>query len=79
MSYMPSDDRSDQPFLRRLDRAFSDLNAILLALAIGLALLDFTCFIGMATFSEIRRAEQSALLATQAPPHGRTGADAEFH
>jgi hypothetical protein len=36
----------------RLDAATQDLNAVLLALAIGLAVLDFTCFFAF----EVRQA-----------------------
>ncbi|HEV2301482.1 MAG TPA: hypothetical protein VGR91_07920 [Stellaceae bacterium] len=33
--------------IRRLDRAFGELNVFLTALAIGLALLDLTCLYGV--------------------------------
>lgn len=33
-----------RPLIARLDAAAQDLNAVLLVLAIGLAVLDFTCF-----------------------------------
>lgn len=40
------EDRSPKPLAQRLDRAFANINAFLLALAIGLAILDTTCFVG---------------------------------
>lgn len=36
--------RKKRPLWNRLDAAAEDLNAVLLVLAIGLAVLDFTCF-----------------------------------
>jgi hypothetical protein len=56
----PGNDRK-QGLITRLDAAARDLNAILLVLAIGLAVLDFTCFFAL----EVRNA---------VPP--RVGADA---
>jgi hypothetical protein len=35
---------SSKPLAHRLDRAFAEINAFLLALAIGLAMLDIACF-----------------------------------
>jgi hypothetical protein len=43
---------------------FGEINAFLLALAIGLAVLDFTCFVGLRVSAEIPRAQ----LASSAPP-----------
>lgn len=40
----PHDDQSSKPLLQRLDRAFADINAFLIVLAIGLATLDVTFF-----------------------------------
>ena len=37
-------DHTPRQLLRRLDRVFREINPILLALAIGLAVLDATCF-----------------------------------
>ena len=36
--------RSRKRLAPRLDRAFAEINAFLLALAVGLAMLDFACF-----------------------------------
>lgn len=36
-----------KPLIQRLDRIFADINAVLLALAIGLAVLDLTCYAAM--------------------------------
>jgi hypothetical protein len=41
-----------RPLLQRLDAAVEDLNAMLRVLAIGLAILDFTCFFAL----EVRNA-----------------------
>jgi hypothetical protein len=51
--------------LARLDRATRDLNAILLAVAIGLAALDFTCYFAF-RLSEAMPAPRSAI-AAEAP------------
>ena len=40
-----SNDAKPQPLLRRLDRAFGELNVFLLAVALGLGALDFVCFV----------------------------------
>jgi hypothetical protein len=40
----PHNDRSSRSPLDRRERRFGDVNAVLLALAIGLAVLDGTCF-----------------------------------
>jgi hypothetical protein len=40
----PRDDHSPKQLWQRLDRVFAEMNVILLALAIGLAVLDITCF-----------------------------------
>ncbi len=37
-------DSNDTGLIGRIDRAAKELNAFLLVLAIGLAVLDFTCF-----------------------------------
>lgn len=41
---LPSSSGDDTSLVRRLDRAAGQLNAFLVILAIGLALLDLTCF-----------------------------------
>jgi len=43
----PTRPERKRPLLDRLDAAARDLNAILLVLAIGLAVLDFTCFFAL--------------------------------
>jgi hypothetical protein len=40
------DNRSAKVLVLRLDRVFGEMNAFLLAVAIGLAALDATCFVG---------------------------------
>jgi hypothetical protein len=51
------------PLMRRLDRATRDMNPYLLALAVGLALLDLTCF-------------ATGRLAQSVPPRHLPGQDA---
>ena len=43
----PTRPERKRPLLARLDAAAQDLNAMLLVLAIGLAVLDFTCFFAL--------------------------------
>jgi hypothetical protein len=43
----PARPERKQPLMARLDAAAQDLNAVLLVLAIGLAILDFTCFFAL--------------------------------
>ena len=40
----PRSDHTPKRLSRRLDRVFGEINPILLAMAIGLAVLDATCF-----------------------------------
>ena len=49
---IPTRPERKPPLLDRLDAAARELNAILLVLAIGLAVLDFTCFFAL----EVRNA-----------------------
>ena len=45
MKQPPSrDDHTSSSLFRRLDRAFGEIDPVLLAVAIGLAVLDATCF-----------------------------------
>lgn len=57
----PRPDRKRQ-LISRLDAAAKDLNAVLLVLAIGLAVLDFTCFFAM----EVRNAMPPRIAAEAA-------------
>ena len=55
------------PLLDRLDAAARDLNAVLLVLAIGLAVLDFTCFFALEVRNAIPpRLPTEAIAATPA-------------
>ena len=51
----------------RLNRIFSEINIVLVAIAIGLAVLDFTCFVALTAFREISRAQA----ATASPAFAR--------
>jgi hypothetical protein len=42
--FCPRDGHAPKQLWQRLDRVFAEMNVILLALAIGLAVLDITCF-----------------------------------
>jgi hypothetical protein len=46
--------RSQKPFAERLDRAIADMNAFLLALAIGLAVLGNACFMASRSIDAIK-------------------------
>jgi len=60
----PSNDRSPG---QRLNRAFGEINVFLLAIAIGLAVLDFTGFVALRTSAELTRAHASATAETPSP------------
>lgn len=57
----PRDHHASQRFMRRLERAFSQINPILVAVAAGLIVLDLTCLVAL-TFPV------SHLTACVAPP-----------
>lgn len=44
-------------FLRRLNRMLGELNVLLTAVAVGLAVLDFTCFLALRVSAEIGRSQ----------------------
>ena len=52
-----SENNSHPDWVPRLNRAFGDVNAFLIALAIGLAVLDGTCFLASTAITEISRAQ----------------------
>jgi len=62
----PSNDNAPRSLWQSLDRFCGELNVFLCALAIGLAVLDFACFIGVRTVAEVHRANQRALAAAAA-------------
>jgi hypothetical protein len=55
-----------------LDRLFGDISAFLIALAIGLAVLDFTCFTALhaVTVVQASATSETAQTAGVAPPIG---------
>ncbi|MBV8118597.1 MAG: hypothetical protein JO081_01505 [Alphaproteobacteria bacterium] len=53
------DDHSPRQSIGRLNRLFGELNASLLAIAIGLAALDFTCFAVLRISTELTRASSA--------------------
>jgi hypothetical protein len=55
-----SDGRSLRQFIARLNRLFGELNAFLLVVAIGLAMLDLTCFTVLRVSTELTRAQSAA-------------------
>ena len=61
----PSHDQSPG---QRLNRAFGEINVFLLAIAIGLAVLDFTGFVALRTSDELARAHVSVTAGTPSPP-----------
>jgi hypothetical protein len=54
------DESSYRSWKRRLDRALGEINVVLTALAIGLAVLDITCLFAFTATAEIRRAYSSS-------------------
>jgi hypothetical protein len=56
-----------RPLLTRLDAAAQDLNAILLVVAVGLAVLDFTCFFAFEVGKAIPVHQSAEGLAAVAP------------
>jgi hypothetical protein len=50
------DESSYSSWKRRLDRALGEVNIVLAALAIGLAILDLICLFAFTATAEIRRA-----------------------
>ena len=52
----PSGDLRAQ-FLRRLNHMLGEINVLLTALAVRLALLDFTCFVALRVSAEIGRSQ----------------------
>jgi len=52
----PSGDPRAQ-FLRWLNRMLGEINVLLTAVAIGLAVLDFTCFVALRVSAEIGRSQ----------------------
>jgi hypothetical protein len=64
MPQMPSPD--GQPFkslMRRLDRLCGEMNAFLIVLAIGLALLDLACFTLSRVFAEMQTVAVGRVIA----------------
>lgn len=71
-----SDHDRPQPFLRRVDRMLGEINALLVALAIGLAALDLTCFVMMSTLSALHA--QPQWMQTIAQPVGNVAPPGEI-
>ena len=67
MQHFSRPDDAPGSFRRSFDRLVGELNVALCAIAIGLAVLDFTCFVTLRTIVEVKRAEHAALLGTPAP------------
>jgi hypothetical protein len=63
-------DGNETGFIGRIDRAAKELNAFLLVLAIGLAVLDFTCFFAV----KISAALPAAIAAADANANGSASA-----
>jgi hypothetical protein len=63
----PSDDHSPRHLARRLNRVFGEINVFLLALAIGLTVLDATCLVTLSASNEIARRQQSPISTEPSP------------
>jgi hypothetical protein len=57
----PSDNHPRPQHIRRLDRVLGEINASLVAVAIGLVVLDATCFAALSASTEIARTRQSRI------------------
>ena len=55
-------------FLRRLNRMLEEINVLLTAVAVGLAVLDFTCFLALRVSAEIARSQFGARPPEQVMP-----------
>ena len=55
-------------FLRRLNRMPGEINVVLTAVAVGLAVLDFTCFLALRLSAEIARSQFGARPPEQVMP-----------
>ena len=55
-------------FLRRLNRMLGEISVLLTAVAVGLAVLDFTCFLALKVSAEIARPQFGARLPEQVTP-----------
>jgi hypothetical protein len=55
----PSDDTSFRQLVRRLSVVFAEINVVLLAVAIGLAVLDLTCFVTLRASIELTKPKQT--------------------
>ena len=76
---MPQQDGKAKGLLARLDRAAETMNAFLMVLAIGLAVLDFTCFWIIKihdTLPTVTRIAASPAAAAQPPAPARDTAAA---
>ena len=54
-------DQAPQTLMQRLDRLAGDMNGYLLVFAIGLAILDFTCFVAFEATDIVRPALQAQM------------------
>ena len=55
-------------FLRRLNRMLGEINVLLTAVAVGLAVLDFTSFLALRVSAEIARSQFGARPLEQVMP-----------
>jgi hypothetical protein len=62
----PSDLNPFRHLLGRLSRVFAEINVALLAITIGLAVLDLTCFVTLSASVEITRARAEVSLRAPA-------------
>ena len=53
----PLQQNSSTQLILRLNRVLGEINVVLIVIAIGLAVLDFTCFVTLTASTEIMRAQ----------------------
>ncbi|HEV2334015.1 MAG TPA: hypothetical protein VGS13_00810 [Stellaceae bacterium] len=63
----PSQDHPLRQMMRGLNHVFAEFNVFLLAVAIGIAVLDLTGFVVLRASAELARTQQSAFFAMPSP------------
>jgi hypothetical protein len=58
---------SRRRMMQKLNRLLGEMNVFLCAVAIGLTVLDFTCFMTLTLSTEVKRAEQQRALFAKEP------------
>ncbi len=62
----PPQDQAPQTLMQRIDRLAGEVNGFLMIFAIGLAVLDLTCFVAFEAIDIVRPAFEVQIAAAQA-------------